>query len=102
MRVAASYNELYGNIPVSVKDNVQTAPPPYKAEILKYLQDWRTGTVAPKKIMDVVDGKTSIGPVAEHTDGEYIWTSTLIYYFDKYNVPLRDDFVAHVLSKIKQ
>ncbi len=32
-------------------------------------------------------------------DGEYYWDETDIYHFEKYNMPLSDDFIKYVLSK---
>ena len=32
-------------------------------------------------------------------DGEYTWYTPEIYYFEKYNLKLNDDFIEYVLSK---
>lgn len=35
-------------------------------------------------------------------DDKYAWRSDLIYYFEKYNLKLDDDFIAHVMSKTSE
>lgn len=30
-------------------------------------------------------------------DGEFVWTSEVIYYVEKYNLILPDEFINHVL-----
>ncbi|MCR5484548.1 MAG: hypothetical protein K6F09_03025 [Clostridiales bacterium] len=33
------------------------------------------------------------------SDGEYEWSETDIYHFEKYDMPLNDEFINHVLNK---
>lgn len=57
--------------------------------------------VCPMIARDAITGER-IGVPAVYRDGDYSWRTETIYYFEKYNLALPDDFVAHVLSKIKQ
>lgn len=57
--------------------------------------------VSPSIKIDVIDRKTNVGHCLM-SDGEYKWTYDLIYYVEKYDMELPDEFIKHVLKKIKK
>ena len=53
--------------------------------------------MAPGYSVDKIDDKTTIGSLAYYDDSVYHWRSDVIYYVQKYNIKLPDDFVQYVL-----
>lgn len=72
-----------------------------KSMILQYLtnRDYLK-YASTKKVYDVFQkaDSTKFCQVG-YSDGVYQWTSDEIYYFEKYNLKLNDDFISYVLSK---
>ena len=71
----------------------------HKKEILSYLKKfpphaYSSGYVydkISKAKTDIIDSLTG--------DGKYLWGTTEVYYFEKYNLKLNDDFIQYVLGK---
>ncbi|WP_136467458.1 hypothetical protein [Flagellimonas onchidii] len=73
---------------------------PYKNEILKYLKTGETIAVTMNIIKSLYNGDDNIiGGVVYFTDGNWIWTNYLIYYLEKYNIEINNEFVDYVLGK---
>ena len=71
---------------------------PEKRRIVRYLENGERTIASPGVYIDVVTGEnTGIGK-CHLTDGEYVWTSIIPYYVEKYNMILPDEFVEKVLS----
>lgn len=72
-----------------------------KDYVLKYMKSAKVDAYSTAYVFDVVNNdETTIDEVL-YSDGNYLWSSSWIYYFEKYNLKLNDDFIEHVLSKIK-
>ncbi len=97
------YSEYTKNSSVgSIKDNLSTKEINYKDEILSYLKSGRHVAAACGSAKDIFTGERLKDEWILLSDGEYEWTSDLIYYVEKYNLMLPDDFIIHVLSKIEK
>lgn len=72
-----------------------------KEMILDYMKHGKISAVAPGYLQDVIDNNTRINNLTCYTDGTYTWRSDVIYYFDKYNIALPNDFIDHVLRAIR-
>lgn len=71
-----------------------------KDRILAYMKSFEPECFSSAFVVDIVeDFDTQIDDVG-FTDGEYTWYTSWIYHFEKYNLKLNDDFIAHVLSKV--
>ncbi len=68
-------------------------------EIADYLRAGEIVAISPCLVRDVFDEKGIIGSLEERTDGEYIWPSDLVYYYEKYHVELPVEFLQHVRNK---
>lgn len=87
----------------SMREFIADHPREYQMEILRYL---RSGLIFAfpmggntRDIFDrstyaitIIDGKPEVCAV-ELTDGEWFWYAGLIYYVEKYNVKLPDEFI---------
>lgn len=73
-----------------------------KAAILDYLRKGKVTAASPARIVDVISGEKIGSSLKMLEDDKYAWRSDLIYYFEKYNLKLDDDFIAHVMSKTSE
>lgn len=70
-----------------------------KNKLLEYLRSAPVFAAAAEEVYDeIADMTTGIPLLAYEKDG-YLWDSRDIYYLDKYNMRLNDDFISYVLSK---
>ena len=81
-----------------IRNNVSDSPINEKQAILDYFHSIPAWAVAPGVFKDIFTGKIVIG-IEAFEDGVYYWHSDTVYYFEKYNLKLPDDFIAYVLSK---
>lgn len=100
MIIVGKVREIYHyNIFPSISDLVSEREMEKKADILTYLKKVNVMAAAPGYAIDVFTGNRIQEPLYAYSDGEYIWRSDTIYYFDKYNLRLEDDFIEHVLKQ---
>ena len=85
----------------SVKELIQENAHENKDVILAYLKSFEPIAYAPGVMRDAINGNRIPGAMFCASDGEYEWQTEEIYYFEKYNIKLNEDFIAHVLSKVK-
>ena len=50
-------------------------------------------------VIDIFTDKEVKSADNGYSDSEYIWRESEIYYFEKYNLKLNDDFIKYVLNK---
>ena len=76
---------------------------PYKDQILRYMHfDRFESACTTAKVYDyILDKETDIAMTSYH-DELYYWDDRDIYYFEKYNIKLSDEFVSHVLRVTKE
>ena len=98
MKIIGKYRELYkdSSFPC-LKDNISETPIPGKDIILKHLRSGEIVAVSPSFITDVISGKKTKNQLMMMTDGVFEWRSDIVYYFDKYNLKLPDNFINTVL-----
>jgi len=83
----------------SIFTAIHDDPPENKAKILAYLKSGREGAMAPGYLYDrVSNGATLIRNPVCYNDGVYMWRSDVIYYYEKYNIDLPEDFIKHALK----
>lgn len=83
----------------SIRDAVRSAGDPDAAQIRAYLQSGSFVTAFADDEIDVIDRKTVIPDGAsDMTDGTWVWGTDLPYYYQRYNLALPADFLAHVRS----
>jgi hypothetical protein len=75
-----------------------------KPIILKYLKNRDyLNYASTKRVYDVFQNAESNNYCqAGYSDGVYQWTSDEIYYFEKYNLKLYNDFITSVLQSTKK
>ena len=72
----------------------------YKGQnnIVAYLEKGKVTLTSPCFDRDIYTGEIIPGTLCLMTDGEYVWSSTLMYYVKKYNLRLDPEFEKKVLS----
>ncbi len=97
------YSEYIKNSKVgSIKDNISTTVNPYKEDILEHLRRGKHIAALCGGARDIFTGKPIKGEWLLLSDGEYKWTTDIIYYFEKYNLILLDEFVYYVYKIVSR
>lgn len=93
--------KLYGKVDVEdLKYNLSDSSHLSKSLILKYLKkDKFISSCTTEKVFDFIKKEETNIPMVSYHDDQYYWDDRHIYYFEKYNLKLNDDFVQHVLSQ---
>ncbi len=72
---------------------------PKKYIILRYLKAVKPYIVGVFALRDVVTGKLYSTCCCNYKEGDWEWTDSDVYYFEKYNVPLNEEFVSLFYNK---
>lgn len=74
-----------------------------KEEILKYLNSFLPCCATTGRVYDnIMEKELEWKCDAGYCDGIYYWEETDIYHFEKYNMPLKQEFIEHCLNKLIQ
>lgn len=92
---------IKGSLVGSIKENLKFAPDSHKAQILKYLRSSNVIAAIPGRITDLFTQKPVNQENLLMSDGTYEWSTDIVYYYDKYNLALPDDFIDYVCSKLQ-
>jgi hypothetical protein len=84
----------------ALKKQFMDNPISNKVEILKYMKSLSPSIFTSAPVIDVFTDEEVKSADNGYTDGEYTWYESEIYYFEKYNLKLNDDFIEYVLSKV--
>ena len=90
------YHELFEGYPEKMRDHIQDTEYPDKEEIVKYLKNAFAFAAKPQCLVDVFSGESIPMESLEMADGSYRWPSELLYYVEKYNLVLPEEFVEHI------
>lgn len=104
MKEITNYRETSENSSEgSVKENINK-PISGKAVILNYFRQCHENfTVVTCAAVDHITGKPLNGEsIRTYDDGSYCWTNEEELLFEKYDLKLNDDFIAHVMSKTSE
>ena len=102
MIVIGKFREVYhDNTLPSITELISDTPIQNKNDVLKYLRKGKITSCSPARPHDVITNEAINIPLNCMTDGIYAWRSDVIYYFEKYNLKLDDDFIDYVLNKSK-
>jgi hypothetical protein len=73
-----------------------------KKKIIEYMKKSQVIAVAPARVYDVINPDNKIPELFIMTDGKYGWRSDVIYYVEKYDMELPEEFIEHALNEIKK
>ena len=100
LRTVGFFRELGHGEPdgPSLRDAVSDSPPQDREHIAGYLRSGNVFAVTGGMgVDDVLDReRTHVAELMTLTDGEWVWPSDLVHYFEEYNVALPEDFVDHM------
>lgn len=83
----------------TISKHCTTRPIDGKDSVISYMKSGHKKWFTTACVQDIVTEQETDIPDTGFTDGEYLWYAAEIYHFEKYNLKLNDDFIAHVLSK---
>lgn len=83
----------------SIKDLINK-PIKEKEKVIEYMKKCRIEAASPAIVTDLIDSKNRITELYSMTDGKYAWRSDVIYYVEKYDMELPEDFIQHVLNQL--
>lgn len=72
-----------------------------KDAVIEYMKRCNKISASPAIITDLIEPKNKFYELYTMTDGKYAWRSDVIYYVEKYDMALPDEFLQHVLSQVK-
>jgi len=100
MRSLNVYSEHIKNSPLgSIKENISASPGAEKETILNYLKSGSVIAAISGVAKDVFTNEDIKGEWFLMSDGVYEWSSDIIYYYEKYNLILLDEFIRYVLKQ---
>jgi len=70
-----------------------------KDVILSYMKRFSECAFTSAPVKDIFSGELVCNANNARTDGVYQWYENEIYYFEKYNLKLNDDFIEYVLKR---
>jgi hypothetical protein len=85
----------------SLKDLINK-PIKEKEKILKYMKKCTVTSASPAVITDLINPEIRFNELLCMTDGKYGWRSDVIYYVEKYDMELPEEFIEHALNEIKK
>ena len=94
----AKYRELIPAYPDSMVKFFSKEEYKNQRTIINYLKNAEDVMYYPMYWHDVYTNEPIDIPACEMSDGEYRWPSVLVYYVEKYNLMLPEDFINHVMK----
>jgi hypothetical protein len=91
--------EIYNNDKFPSIYDLINKPIKEKNRILEYMKQSKIDAVTAGSFIDLIDNKTKIYAYSI-TDGKYSWGSDTVYYLEKYDMELPEEFVQHALSHL--
>lgn len=76
-------------------------PVPEKEHILAYMRGCKVFSVAARYFRDPETG-VPVGEDCWMEDREYCWSSETVYLFDRYDFPLPEEFIRHVMKTVAE
>ena len=97
MKVIGQVNEIYGEQYPPLKALIHTDIP-QKDKVLQYMKNAKVAAAAPGIARDILTNDYISGSLKVYSDGEYAWRSDVIYYVEKYDMGLPEEFIDHILG----
>ena len=70
-----------------------------KEKVVQYTRS-EVIAAAPANVRDVLNPEVKIPELLLMSDGKYQWRSDIIYYVEKYDLELPEEFVNYVLARL--
>jgi|GEM_PF-755286 len=71
-----------------------------KQKIIEYMKKAEILAVAPAAIRDVLNPEIRIPDLFLMGDGVYEWRSDIVYYLERYDLELPEEFLDHVFARL--
>ena len=91
--------EICGNDSYPSINDLINKPIMEKKKILEYMKQSKIDSVTAGSFIDLIDNKTKIYAFSM-TDSKYSWSSYVVYYVEKYDIELPEEFVKYALNHL--
>lgn len=85
----------------SIKDLINK-PIKEKEKVIRYMKKCKITSVSPAIVTDLINPDIKFTELYSMSDGEYGWRSDVIYYVKNYDMELPQEFIQHVLNRVKE
>lgn len=99
MIIIGQTREVYNDDRYPSIEDLINKPMKEKEKILKYMKNCKITSTSPAIITDLINPEIKFAELYCMTDGKYGWRSDVIYYLEKYDMELPEEFIQHVLTK---
>ncbi|WP_238881602.1 hypothetical protein [Clostridium sp. YIM B02551] len=99
MIMIGQIREVYGDDKYPSIKELINRPIKDKEKILEYMRKSKVIAQAPAVGMDLINPNNKTLELSLMTDGDYEWRSDVIYYVDKYDMELPEEFINHIVSE---
>ncbi|MBM79913.1 MAG: hypothetical protein CMJ78_04885 [Planctomycetaceae bacterium] len=83
--------------------SIRASPSEDEDKILNYLREGKQLLAIPGVVVDLLsETEGIIGPPHVFTDGEWAWTSDVLYYIERYHISIPSEFLARMKSLLFQ
>jgi hypothetical protein len=69
-----------------------------KEKVIEYMKKSKVVAFTQGKTQDLINPSNEIDELSLMTDGDFEWRSDVIYYVEKYDMELPEEFIKHILS----
>jgi hypothetical protein len=90
MRKIADFQEFVADFNRQETTNVSP-------KILKYLKESEVIAATGTRVIDEISNEETNIELLAYSDGEYLWDSRDIYYYETYGMPLNADFISKMV-----
>lgn len=73
-----------------------------KKQILFYLRNFKPSLFTSQPVIDAFTGKVVSGADNGYFDGRFLWYESEVFYFEKYNLALTNEFTEYVLHHTQE
>lgn len=98
MKFITKYDKLDANEKMKIGEYISSVEHDQKSVILQYLKNGKDAGVTCSSVFDYVKKEYIPQTIHLYTDGEFFWNDEDIYYFEKYNLQLNEEFINKMLQ----
>lgn len=99
MKIIGQIREVYKDDKYSSIKDFINKPIKEKKKVVDYMKKCKVEAVAPAIVIDLINPEIRFAELCMMTDGIYAWRFVVIYYVERYDMELPEEFVEHVLKQ---
>lgn len=97
-----SFKELDNEDFPSIHDYLEKEPYPNQDKIAHFLNNGKIELAQLSRDRDIFTGERIPREVLVMSDGDYYWANILVWYVEKYNLRMPEEFEKYILERMKE